>query len=594
MAVVGVVMAVGLSASGVAHAFEQVDSFDAVATVQENGDLDVQETIVWNFFGTSGKHGIFRFVPRTHLWTVDRQPGWASWEKFDRVTDVTFLDASSPSGANVSRDVERKGDNEVLRLGDKDITVSGIQTYKLHWVLKRAVVRNELRYNITGPGWTVNFGTIHARIQAPLAPGEQPRCERFGAIDESCQLTVSGDTIDVTASQIGSEVVIPLDPTRVTSPEIVFEPHQDLRRAFDWTSGQPVIAGIMAALGAGGLALIGRKGRDRLYGSGAAFGGEGASERKRGLTEKLAAPVEFAPPEGVLPGMIGSIRSGAVDQVALSATLVDLAVRGHLRIEVLDPDGNGKPDDHMLILPPDTEPRKGELREYERTLLSTLFDGTSRITLSELKKDRTLYKGLATVREKIQTDVVAAGYWDGRPDRVKAKWAVLGIVVAILGVVATVVLAASTNKGLLGLPIVLFGLGIVGLAPTMPVRTAAGSRVRARLDGFEQLFDAGEGERIAFTEKLEVFSQYLPYAMAFGNVKQWVKRFASMGQLPNTTWYVTPYGTGFDPGRFGSAMEGFEKSLSSAMAAASAAPSSSSGGGGGGGSSSGGGGGGSW
>ena len=588
-------IAVAVSGARTAHAWEQVDGFEAEATVLENGDLDVQETIVWNFAGTSDKHGIFRFVPRTHLWTLDRQPGWASWEKFDRVTDVTFLDASSPTGANTSRKVERKGDNEVLRLGDKDTIVGGVQTYKIHWVLKRAVVRDELRYDITGPGWTVNFASIQARIKAPIAPGAQPRCERFGAPDESCRLSVSGDTIEVTAGQIGSEVIIPLDPTRVSSPDIVFEPHQDLRRAFDWTNGQPFMAAALAALGAGGLAMIGRKGRDRLYGSGAAFDGAGAAERKRGLTEKLAAPVEFAPPEGVRPGMIGSIRSGAVDNVALSATLVDMAVRGHLRIEAIDDDGKGKkPDDHALILPPDSEPRKGELRAYERTLLSTLFGRSSRIMLSELKKDRTLYKGLATVRELIQTDVVAAGYWDGRPDRVKAKWAGLGVVVAILGVVATVVLAASSNKGLLGIPIVLFGIGIMALAPTMPVRTAAGSRVRARLDGFEQLFDAGEGERIAFTEKLEVFSQYLPYAMAFGNVKQWVKRFASMGQVPDTTWYTTPYGPGFDPGRFGSAMEGFEKSLSSAMSAAAAAPSSSGSGGGGGGSSSGGGGGGSW
>ncbi len=590
----GLVVVASLSLAPAAHAWEQIDSFDADATVLPNGDLDVTETIVWNFSGTSDKHGIFRFVPKTHLWTLDRQPGWASWEKFDRVTPVSFLDVSSPTGANVERNVESKGNNEVLRLGNKKVNVSGVQTYKIHWRLTRAVVRDELRYDVTGPGWTVNMASIHARIHAPIASGAQPRCEYAGAPDESCQLTVDGDTIDVTASRVGDEVVIPLDSARVTSPEIVFEPHQDLRRGFDWTNGQPVMAGVMAAIGAGGLVLIGRRGRDRLYGSGAAFDGAGAPERKRALTEKLAAPVEFAPPEGVAPGMIGSIRHGSVDQVGLSATVVDLAVRGHLHIEAIDEDGKGKkPDDHAITLPPPDKPRKGELREYERTLITTLLGGSSRVTLSELKKDKTLYKGLATVRESIQTDVVAAGYWDGRPDRVKAKWGVLGAVVAVLGIVATISLAAATDKGMLGLPIVLFGIGIMALAPTMPVRTAAGSRVRARLDGFEKLFDAGEGERIAFTEKQDVFSQYLPYAMAFGNVKQWVNRFSSMGQVPDTTWYSAPYGYGFDPGRFGSAMEGFDRSLSSAMSAASQSPSSS-GGGGGGGSSSGGGGGGSW
>ena len=589
----GLALAAIVVIAPVANAWEQIDSFDAEATLLANGDLDVTETIVWNFAGTSDKHGIFRYVPRSHPWTLDRQPGWASWEKFDRVTPVSFLEVSSPTGANVERKVEQKGGNEVLRLGNKDVNVSGVQTYKLHWRIARAAVRGELRYSLTGPGWTVDMASIRARIHAPVASGAKPRCEYGGAPDETCRLSIQGDTINVVASRIGDEVVIPLDPARVTSPDIVFEPHQSLRRGFDWTNGQPVMATVMAAFGAGGLALIGRRGRDRLYGSGAAFDGQGAPERKRGLTEKLAAPVEFAPPEGVAPGMIGSIRHGSVDHVGLSATVVDLAVRGHLQIEAINGDGKAKkPDDHALSLSPETRPGKGELRAYEQMLLTTLFGGSSRVTLSELKDNKTLYKGLATVRENIQTEVVSAGYWDGRPDRVKAKWAGLGVVVAILGVVATASLAAATDKGILGLPIVLFGFGIMARAPTMPVRTAAGSRVRARLDGFEQLFDAGEGERIAFTEKQDVFSQYLPYAMAFGNVKQWVKRFANLGQLPDTTWYSAPYGTGFDAGRFGSALEGFDRSLSSAMSAASQNPSSS--GGGGGGSSSGGGGGGSW
>lgn len=586
-------VALVFSTAPMAHAWEQIDSFDAEATVLSNGDLDVTETIVWNFTGTSDKHGIFRFVPRVHLWTLDRKPEWAGWEQFDRVTDVSFLEVSSPTGANVDRHTERKGVNEVLRLGNKKVNVTGVQTYKLHWTLKRAVVRNELRYDITGSGWTVNAAAITARVKAPVEADRQPRCEVGGLPDPSCTLRVDGDTITVSAKTLGTEVVIPLDPARVASPDVVFEPHQTLRRGFDWTNGQPFMAAVLGAVAIGGLTLLGRRGRDRLYGSGAAFAGPGAPERKRGLTERLASPVEFAPPEGVAPGMIGSIRNGAVDPVGLSATLVDLAVRGHLQIEAIDDDGKGrKPDDHALSIPPADRPRKDELRGYEQTLIATLFGGETRVTLSELKKAKTLYKGLATVRESIQNDVVAAGYWVGRPDRVKAKWMGLGIVVAVVGVVTTVVLASSGDKGLLGIPIIAFGLGILALAPTMPVRTAAGSRVRARLNGFEQLFDAGEGERIAHTEKLEVFSQYLPYAMAFGNVKQWVKRFASLGQLPDTGWYTTPYGTGFDPGRFESAIEGFEKSLSGAMAAASQSPSSSSGGGGG--SSSGGGGGGSW
>ena len=588
-----------LGVSSAAGASERLESFDAEARVLPNGDLDVNETITWDFDGELEKHGIFRFVPRLHRWTRDRQPGWASWEKYDRVSPVTFLEASSPTGANTTRHTERKGDNEVLRLGDKDVTVRGVQKYRLHYVIGRAVVADELRYAITGRGWLVTNGTITARIDAPVAPDAIPRCEVDGEVDPNCVVRVDGDAISITAYDLGTEVVIPLDPARVSAPDLAFEPRQTLRRGFDWTNGQPFMAGALGVVSAFVLVLLGRRGRDRLYGSGAAFDGAGAPERPRALGERLAAPVEFAPPEGVAPGMVGAIRNGSVDHVALSSTLVDLAVRGHIRITAVEEDARGKKKpDHVLEIPDADARRKGELRGYEEKLIATLFGPAKKIYLSELKKDKTIHTGLSAVRDNIHNDVVAAGYWVKRPDRVRVKWIALGIVIDALGVLVTIVLAASSDKALLGIPIIFLGTGIIVLSPMMPVRTAKGSRVSARLNGFEKLFDAGEGERIAFTEKQDVFSQYLAYAMAFGNVKQWVERCAALGQVPDTSgWYTAPYGAGFDTGHFSSAIEGFEKSLSGAMSAASESPSSSSGGGGGGGGgggSSGGGGGGSW
>jgi uncharacterized membrane protein YgcG len=591
VAAVAIVAVLGISTA--ANAAERIDSFDAQAVVTPTGDLDINETITWDFDGEPKKHGIFRFVPRLHHWTLDRQPGWEPWQKFDRVTPIRFLGATSPTGANADQHTERKGDNEVLRLGNKDKTVSGRQTYGIHYTIGRAVVNGELRYAITGRGWTVSTGTISAHISAPIAPGRTPRCEVDGVASPVCVVHVHGDTVDVTTSSLGSEVIIPLDATRVTSPAPVFEQRQTFRRGFDWTNGQPFVAAALAALSALALTILGRRGRDRLYGSGAVFDTSGAPERPRGLGERPAEPVEFAPPEGVAPGMIGSIRKGSTDHVALSSTLVDLAVRGHVRIEAVDTDGRGKKNpDHVLSIPPVDSKRKGELRGYERKLIDTLFAGTDRVTLSELKKNRNLYKNLDVVKDQIQNEVVSAGYWVKRPDRVRGKWIIIGVLVLILGIVATIVLAATTSLGLLGIPIAVLGIGLVVLSPIMPVRTAAGSRVNARLNGFEKLFDAGEGERIAFTEKQDIFSEYLPYAMAFGNVKQWVKRCASLGRMPDTSgWYTSPYGVGFDADRFNAAMNDFEKSLSGAMAAAAASPSSSSGGGG---SSSGGGGGGSW
>jgi hypothetical protein len=178
-----------------AHASERLEGIDAEAKVLPNGDLDITETITWDFDGTPKKHGIFRFIPRLHRWTLDRRPGWADWQEFDRVTPVTFLEVSSPSGANADRHTERKGDNEVLRLGNKNVIVSGIQSYRLHYTVGRAVVRDTLRYAISGTGWTVTNGAITARVTAPIAAGGTPTCEAHGRPASNCTVRVDGDTI---------------------------------------------------------------------------------------------------------------------------------------------------------------------------------------------------------------------------------------------------------------------------------------------------------------------------------------------------------------------------------------------------------------
>jgi hypothetical protein len=42
--------------------------------------------------------------------------------------------------------------------------------------------------------------------------------------------------------------------------------------------------------------------------------------------------VRFTPPDGVTPGLIGTVIDGRADVRDLSATLIDLAVKGHFQI----------------------------------------------------------------------------------------------------------------------------------------------------------------------------------------------------------------------------------------------------------------------
>ena len=157
-----------------------------------------------------------------------------------------------------------------------------------------------------------------------------------------------------------------------------------------------------------------------------------------------------------------------------------------------------------------------------------------------------------------------------------------------------VALTAKTHVALVGIPVALAGLFLLGAAHWMPRRTAKGYGVLQRARGFKRFIDESEKERARFAEKRNLFSEYLPYAVVFHATDKWARAFAGLdGELPDAGgWYVSPYP--FTLAAFSSSMDGFTTTTAGTIASTPGTSGSSgfsggfSGGGGGGG------GGGSW
>ena len=81
-------------------------------------------------------------------------------------------------------------------------------------------------------------------------------------------------------------------------------------------------------------------------------------------------PVEFVPPDGLRPGQIGTLVDFKANPLDVTATIVDLAVRGYLTIEELH-EGTvcGKHDWTLTRSDKDAD----ELLPYEQLLLDGLF-----------------------------------------------------------------------------------------------------------------------------------------------------------------------------------------------------------------------------
>ena len=95
--------------------------------------------------------------------------------------------------------------------------------------------------------------------------------------------------------------------------------------------------------------LVWTRGRDEQY-AGLTPGLTPASGSRCPSSSAGPSPtvaVQFTPPAGVQPGMVGTILDEEVNLVDVTATLVDLAVRGHLRI-ARDDQGVFRADDWVL------------------------------------------------------------------------------------------------------------------------------------------------------------------------------------------------------------------------------------------------------
>ena len=149
--------------------------------------------------------------------------------------------------------------------------------------------------------------------------------------------------------------------------EIYLVERWSVQRAFEVTPLKAGLATLLTAAVAGGLAVgLGRHARDRRLVLNAYLPADADPDRA-GLVrffEKADGPVRFRPPEGATPGLVGVVLDEKADTLDVSATLVDLAVRGYLRIEELA-DTRGRAaakDDFRLRAPARPRRRAARLR----------------------------------------------------------------------------------------------------------------------------------------------------------------------------------------------------------------------------------------
>ncbi|TDQ55194.1 putative membrane protein DUF2207 [Actinorugispora endophytica] len=501
--------------------------------LDQNGVLHAQERIT---FGGGGPEEFTRtFLVRKPYDT-----------EHDRKYEVVDLTAQAGDGSPVA--VSTTEHETTL---DATLTVAGsgfvIVDYKVLGAVEGIGERLELEWTAVG-GYSAPVDETTVVVDAPQPPqalscsAGEPRSSIYCTSSDmggSQALIARFLQADLDAGQTLGIVVG--YPSGTAPSTLVLDRTWSLASAFAITPGTASVFGLLLVVLVGGLVVLIRiRGRDER-----ALRTEARLGDHAPVQSGVGGNLRFRPPDDVHPGQIGTLIDEQADVVDITATVVDLAVRGYLCIEELPHERFASIE---WTLTRTGRRGEGSLLPYEQLMLDALFHARDTVRLSEL--DEEFAHRLAGVRHELYRDMVRLKWFARRPNRERNQWTTLGIALTVLGVVVTVALAVFTRAAFTGLALVIAGAAVTVGAQYMPAKTRLGSAVFAHTAGFRAYLLRARVDDIPPERRVQLFSRYLPYAIIFDNVERWARILAAAGSADpgegGLSWYYGPQDWGLD------------------------------------------------
>lgn len=245
-------------------------------------------------------------------------------------------------------------------------------------------------------------------------------------------------------------------------------------------------------------------------------GSEVHTERvRRGVEYAGPVAVRFNPPDDSTPALSGTVVDGVVHGRDLTATLVDLALRG---VVVLEKETSAKGKDDWRISR--TGVGDDTMAEHERVLLNALLAGRNTVLLGSLRQadvaQRWRQAEIAVYRA-----VVDRGWYRKHPRARNGRLRLLGVLVLVLAGLTGLIAAVPRNANpwlwaSLGAGLGIAGVVLVWRGGGRTPRTALGSAARIQALGYQEYLEKAEARQLRQEELAGQIRSMLPYAVAFG------------------------------------------------------------------------------
>ncbi len=501
---------------------EEIRSFQSEIRIQSDSSIKVQETFVYDP-QESPPRSVYRIFPLRNQTVGGASPRCVV--KMNSVTDQF--------GNPISFSEARLGDNLSVRLGrpkgaQQGEPVSYIITYSAWHTFRYLNGTAEFCWNATGSSWPVELKNVTVNVWFP-DNGQSNRPLGVECYVESPDGTRKGtQLINTSAVTLTTDTVGAGESFSVLIgfPENMVR-HESLLDKVDLWLDDWWLAVLLPVMCATGLGIVWwYSGRDALV-------PRADSEVAATAKNDGGSSQPLMPPGLLTPAELGTIIDEQCDIEDVMSTLIDLAVRGVLKIKETDGGGNSSAvhDYEFVKL---SSPDSGRLAPHEEKLLELLFP-TNEVQpkLSELRLR--FFARLNPITDAIYQNLTNGGYFRGNPKNIRNSYCVLGASLGFFGITVAIVFPQfiATSIGL-----ILCGLITFSAAGAMPARTAQGTRARKSILEFKQRLKSISSAELNTLAEADpaIFERLLPHALVLGAVDQWSEKCLAITP-GNIAWY---------------------------------------------------------
>ena len=541
---------------------EKITSFHSDITVAESGSLTVRETIQIYAAGDIFKRGITRALPLTRRDIDNNRIG------VDYIIREVLVD-----GKPVNYFTEKEGGDLVVYVGERDRYLSpGNYRYEILYETAGQIGffddYDELSWNVNGlSGKTMD--SVGAVVRLPAgADVISSHCYtgRQGSGDSNCTTeTDEVGTLVVQANNLPSNEMLTLSVGFTKG--FVTQPPEQLPRTFTWFERKGLV--LLSSLFLVFLFAY------YIY-----------TWRRYGVDPPKPVVIpQFSPPDGLSPASVGMLYKGHYLDDFVTASIVNLSVKGFIRIdEVVEKGGLfGLRSDKRYALARLKE-ADDKLPAEEQIVMRSLFRKTGSVTLTG-KYDEAIAMMMRDYHKSLKKQHGSV-LNEGRNLKFHlVPWlAFIAYFIVMVRFVTDDLLQFTANRNAL-VATLLLGLVSYLLYAWLIVRPGERKlHYRSAVEGLKMYLDVAEEKQLQFFNPPEVtpalFEQLLPYAIALDMEKVWgdkfEKAFLSSALEPESyrpAWYGGRY---VNAALFGHALN---STLSNTLSHAAMQPQSSSGGG---------------